>query len=459
MQRTKWILFLLLFFLISSCVPVAQASKAEGLQVITHPDGPLFAGDQVSFEVIAPASQKGRKGSVEVKFDGKSLGAADFSGFGIGGRNEAVLWWAWNTTGLQPGPYNLTFYDAAAELTWNETVTLYPANKVPPPEPQASWEEVTTVCCIIHYITGTAAARDISSLSREADEQSADIASKLSFQLQTRIDVTLMPRVIGQGGFTTGSVYLSYLDQNYMANEMPILFHHEFVHFYDGQIGGEYRPSFFQEGLAVYLTGGHFKPEPLRPRAAALLELGWYIPLATLMDDFYNAQHDIGYLEGATVIQYLIQTYGWEAFNDFYRHIPAPDGRKDSGAIEAALQEHFKLSLAQLEAAYLAWLRAESFTPAQKADLRLTVQFFDTVRRYQKKMDPSAYFLTAWLPDGAVMRQHGIVADFLRRPRQLDNRLLEPLFIYSWNQLASGNYAACDWALKLSKWLLDLFGA
>jgi hypothetical protein len=271
--------------------------------------------------------------------------------------------------------------------------------------------------------------------------------------------VTLMSRVIGQGGFTISSVYLSYLDENYMGNEMPILFHHEFTHFYDGQIGGGARPSIFEEGFAVYMTGGHFKPEPLRPRAAALLSLGWYIPLTKAADDFYNQQHDIGYLEGATLVQYLIETYGWQPFNDFFRSMPAPDGQKDSAVINAALLQHFQITFAGMETGYLAWLKAEPFTTAEQTDLRLTVQFFDTVRRYQKALDPSAYFLTAWLPDGSVMRQRGIVADFLRRPRQLDNRLIEPLFVYAWRELASGHYAPTEWTLRLANLILDLVGA
>ena len=101
------------------------------------------------------------------------------------------------------------------------------------------------------------------------------MSKQIGITLDKPIDVTLMSRVVGQGGFTAGSVYLSYLDDNYTGDEMPILFHHEFVHYYDAVAGGKYRPSFFEEGLAVYLSGGHFKPEPLVARAAALLTLGW----------------------------------------------------------------------------------------------------------------------------------------------------------------------------------------
>ena len=40
-------------------------------------------------------------------------------------------------------------------------------------------------------------------------------------------------------------------------------------------IGSKY--SFNCEGLAVYVAGGHYKPEPLAGRGAALFDLGYYV--------------------------------------------------------------------------------------------------------------------------------------------------------------------------------------
>ena len=455
MRHSKVILLLLIFFLVNSC---SRVIATETMDVITHPDGPIYSGEKVSFEVLSPTTTKAPGGTVEVRFAGQNLGSASFAPFGIGGREEAALWWVWDTSGLKPGRYTLTFTRPADQFTWNETFSVHPASQVVPPEPDAHWAMTTTTCCILHYITGTAAARDITSISQEADEQSAAVADKMSYKLKNPIDVTLMSRVIGQGGFTAGSVYVSYLDGNYMGNELPIILHHEFVHFYDGEIGGGYRPSIFEEGLAVYLTGGHFKPEPLGPRAAALLNLGWYIPMTTVADDFYNQQHDIGYLEAATLVKYLVDTYGWEAFNEFYRNIPSPKGQKDSAVIDTALRQHFNISFAELETAYLASLRDQAFTDDERTDLRLTVEFFDSVRRYQKTLDPSAYFLTAWLPDGSVMRQRGIVADFLRHSERLDNRLIETLFVRTWGELSGGNYVGAERTLKLANWILAFLG-
>ncbi len=445
--------FLLFTFLLSSsCAPVRPA---EQISVIPHPGGPLYVGDQVSFEILAPAATGDQTGSVEVAFDGQQLGSAGFAPYGIGGRSQATLWWVWDTRDLEPGPYTLTFTRLPDNTTWTETFPLHPADQAPPPEPEAHWVSTVTVCCNLYYVTGTAAERDIAALSQEADEQSAVVSARMGSSLSERIDIIFMSRLVGHGGFAWNGIYASYLDENYIGNDMSILFHHEFVHYYDSALGGGYLPAMLQEGLAVYLTGGHFKPEPLGARAAALLDLGWYIPLTTLADDFYNQQHDIGYLEAGALVEYLVETYGWGAFNEFYRTIPAPDDQTVSAVLDTALRDHFGVSFADLETAYLASLQSQPVTEAVRTDLQLTVTFFDTVRRYQEAFDPSAYFLTAWLPDGSVMRQRGIVADFLRPPEGWDNRLLESLLIRAHGELFSGDYKRAERTLKWANWIMD----
>jgi len=452
MRHAKFTL-LLIFLLLSSC---ASVRPAERITVITHPDGPLYVGDQVSFEVLAPAATSDKTGSIEVTFNGQELGRAGFAPYGIGGRSEATLLWVWDTHELKPGSYSLTFTRLPDNTTWIESFSLHPADQVPSPEPDAHWASTTTVCCNLYYITGTAAERDIATLSREADEQSAVVSAQMGTSLNKRIDIIFMSRVVGHGGFTWTGVYVSYLDDNYIDNDMSILLHHEFVHFYDRELGGDYLPTMLQEGLAVYLTGGHFKPEPLGPRAAALLNLGWYIPLTTIADDFNNQQHDIAYLEAGALVKYLVETYGWNAFNEFYRTIPTPESQTVSAVIDTALQNHFGISFPDLETAFLAYLQTQPFTQDERTDLQLTVAFFDTVRRYQEALDPSAYFLTAWLPDGSVMRQRGIVADYLRHPEEWDNRLLESLLIRSNRELFSGDYLDTERTLKWTNWLLNI---
>jgi hypothetical protein len=450
MRRT--LAFLLVVLLGLGCTP---AAPPEALTVVTHPDGPLYVGDQVSFEVFAPPGKAG-EGIVSVNFAGEELGSAAFAPFGIGRRDQATLWWVWDTGDLEPGKYELTF-TLASGYSWVEKIRLLPASRVPPPEPDATWASTTTECCLIYYITGTDAARDIASLSVLADEQSASVSSQMGVALQERIQLIFMPRVIGHGGFTWDGVYISYLDGNYVGNEMDLVLHHEFVHHYDNWIGGEYMPTILQEGLAVYLSGGHFKPEPIMARAAALLELGWYLPLSVLSNDFYNQQHDIGYLEAAALVQYLYETYGEGGFLEFYRTIPYPtDGQTDSDVLDQALRDNFNISLGDLETVFISNLDAQLVTADIRTDLELTVSNFDAVRRYQSLFDPSAYFLTAWLPDGQVMREMGIVADLTRRPRTWQNWLVERLLIRIHADLFSSEYEAAARDIKWTDWVLDV---
>jgi hypothetical protein len=109
-----------------------------------------------------------------------------------------------------------------------------------------------------------------------------------------------------------------------------------------------------------------------------------------------------------------------------------------------------------LENAYLLFLHSQSVTVAERTDLQLTVEFFDSVRRYQENFDPSAYFLTAWLPDISVMRQRGIVADFLRRPEGWNNRLFEKLLILSQKELFNADYINAERTLQGTNWLMDM---
>ena len=443
---------LLLLVLLTACAPQATDT---GYSVVTHPDGPLYVGDLVSFEVFAPSGSVDGE-TVSVSYAGQTLGSAAFSPFGIGERDQATFWWVWDTRGLESGAHTLKFTSLTG-VAWHETVTLRPADKVPAPEPDAHWTSTTTDCCTLYYITGTEAERDIETLAAQADAESVSVAAQLGADPRQGMTLVFLPRLIGHGGFAGGAVYVTYYDGNVIGNDMDILFHHEFVHFYDDVVGGEYRPSLFVEGLAVYLSGGHFKPEPLAPRAAALLDLDWYIPLETLASDFYNQQHDIGYLEAGALVQYLVETYGMGAFNEFYRTIPAPDSvTTEVDVIAAALQESYGLTFADLEAVYLGYLRAQPVSDDVRADLELTVEFFDTLRRYQQELDPSAYFLTAWLPDGEAMRERGIVADFTRRPSGWKNSLIESLLRRARIELFGGEYESAQRTLGWTNWTLDV---
>ena len=467
--------------------PSAQSTEAPGSTATTppetafdvrfHPDGPLYVGDQVSMEVVAPQGMDLTGSSVRLEAPGalgERAATADFSTFGIGRRSQATLSWVWNTSGMTPGDYDLSFALLPDGPTWTETVALRPAGQAPPPEPQASWATAESDCCLVYYITGTAVERDLQDLLDEIDRQAADAEQRLSTHSKDAIGIVLLPRVLGHGGFASREIAVSYLDRNYAGRGSATVLHHEMIHILDSQLGGELRPTMLVEGLAVYLTGGHFKPEPILPRAAALLPpadgctavepgkslsadalpcgLDAYVPLVQLIDNFYFEQHEVGYMEAAALIQFMVDTWGWQAFSDFYRDIhPQPEGRDDvpeggpqAEAFNAALQQHFELDIEQLEGRFINALRQQEPEARWVEDVQVTVAYYDTLRRYQELLDPSAYFLTAWLPDGQEMRKRGIVADFLRHPSRPANLALETMLVAVDAYIRDGDYAAAQ---------------
>lgn len=416
------------------------ATQSAGLEVRLHPEDGLYVGDLVSLEVLAPAGMQTGDQQLEVTVAGQQFGPQGFRPYGIAGRTQATFMWAWDTSGLQPGTYELVFSVQPLDLRWRMPVQLRPPAALPPPGSSARWETVQTECCTVHYITGTAADRDLSRLLPIIQEQARSAVELVDVAFTEPIEIVLLPRVLGHGGFASGEIAVSYLDRNYANNDLAQVLHHEMVHILDRRKGGEYLPTLFTEGLAVYLSGGHYQREPLLSRAAVLPELGMYLPLQPLADDFYHSQHETGYLQAGALVQYMVEEWGWQAFDDFYRGMETPADGWPSSAIDAGLQRAFGITLGQLEARFLNELHRRPYIPDLAENVRLTVNLYDTLRDYQQALDPSAYFLTAWLPDSEEMRERQIVADFLRHPSEPQNLALEAMLIEAGQALRQGEH-------------------
>lgn len=443
--------------------PTPTPDPAQGYVVQFLPVGHLYAGDLVSMEIIPPPGVDVKDQQVRVTVQtaaGSQELSAGFGRHGIAGRIEAAITWGWDTGRLAAGDYPVSFKVDPGGPSWTQSVSLAPAEAAPPPAPDGQWESVQTECCTLYFISGTDAARDIEDLADTADEQARRATQTLGVTFTENISVTIMSRVIGHGGFAGDQIYITYSDNNYIGSRFDMVLHHEMIHILDGRLGGEWKPSLLVEGLATYETGGHFKPEPLMPRAAALLDLQtdgqlWYIPLRELADQFYASQHEIGYLEGAALIEYLVNQYGWTRFDTFYRSMKAPPDNLPSTALDLGLQANFGITLAELEEDFQSALRAVEVREADREDMRLTVLFYDTVRRYQQMLDPSAYFATAWLPDANEMRRRGIIADLTRTLEDSLNLQIEALLREGAAGLESGNYPQVDQNQALVNGLLD----
>ena len=441
--------------------PAACIIRLQPGDVVVHPDPVLYSGDRVSFEIVAESACAAWKGAQAALYiggtSGQPLSTQSFGGYGLGGRLEAAFTWVWDTTG-QVGPQTVVAevrppaeaLQPPAVVTL--TVNLLPSSQRPPLEAQARWEQVETDCCIIHYLSGTAAARDIATIQAEANQARQYDEARLGVHRSQKIDFTMLSRLLGQGGFASSSIALTYMDRNPVGNNLLILFRHEETHILDQGLVAS-RPALMAEGLAVYVAGGHFTPnENLPHRAAALLLLHRYIPLDDLADNFYPSQHETGYLEGSAFITYLVDTYGWDRFRQFYQSFkPGPDRE----VLDKALTASYGKDLSGMEAEWLANLRTQTVSPAEVDDLRLTLDLYDTLRRYQTQDDPSAYYLTAWVPDPLDAIRRGVTADFLRHPDSSENIALEVMLVDAEHALEAGQYAEVETELNSVNAVLD----
>jgi hypothetical protein len=303
-----------------------------------------------------------------------------------------VLPLALDTTELT-GKHTVRF--ATADRSLNETYSfeVLPADQRPENEENASWLVEETNCCQLHYISSTAAARDIEFIAEQFQRASQEVLSITGGSLDEKLNVYLVDRIWGNGGFAGGDgIVISYTDRYYGPTigerGLETLARHELTHVTDlpGPAGDGV--FFNYEGLAVYVAGGHYKPEPLAERGAALYDLGYYVPVGENID-----QHELNYLHAAAVLTYIEEAYGSEKLWEFLTADADPNDGQPA-PLETAVQSTFGISLNQFNQGFRAWL--ESKEPGQQLDdLRLTIQLQDVRRQYQETYAPPPYFI-AW---------------------------------------------------------------
>jgi len=380
------------------------------------------------------------------------LQTAAFSQF----TRKSVFYWFLDTQGGHPGFLELLFTHPQSGSAWTQGVHLLPD----PGNRTAAWTITHTPCCTLHYLTGTDAEADLVEITEVLEQRStlalAQFAAAGVFEespLEDPLPIVLIPIVVGHGGFATDEAVLTYSHWNWAGIEFEILAHHEIVHVIDRLVNTQGpRPSIFVEGLAVYLSGGHYREGDPLQRAAALLELDMYLPITEIVNDFYAAQHEIGYMQAAALVAYLDQLWGWETFIDFYFNLP--EGSSDDVIISSALEARFGIDLAELEENFIAYLETLDIEPGVKEDVRLTVEIYDMLRRYQTLVIPSAHFRSAWWPTVRQMREAGIVGDYAYREKAPLNVIIEHHFLEVHDGLRTGDYPRADASLSIIEELL-----
>jgi hypothetical protein len=438
--------------------------------VILHPVPFIYAGDKVTFQLLpnVPTALDIRDVVAVISIDGQEVARGPLDRRNWTGQAEGIYEWAWDTTNLS-GDYeievtldpdgNIQAYDLdpdnnTAVLT---TTVQVVAGRVARTEAAATWETTETHCCVVHMVSNTAAARDLDQLIPILEGAVEQATSRLGEQPSHKLQVYFIDRIVGQGGFAGTDMVVSYVDRRYAGGGLHELLVHEAVHIIDQQFAPR-RISFLAEGLAVWASDGHYKAEDITERSAALLQLGRYIPLAQLTNDFYQVQHEVGYLEAAGFVTFLIERAGWNVFKNFYSDVNVGDGMTPAEALDMNLQRYFGASLADLEAEWLAALQRNPPSPQAVADLATTVRYYDVVRHYQAAYDPTAHFLSAWLPHPQQVREFGNPADLTRRPREEINITLEVMLTVADTALRVGDYPRANVILDSIQNILDSGG-
>jgi hypothetical protein len=452
-------------------VPAASDLHLTSADILLYPDPELYAGDLVGFDVIPRNVGDIDLHALVVRVYHQTTesphtvaeGTADFLTFD--GVPRARMVWTWDTTGLvgeqqlsvwlDPDDVILEGDEDPNNNVVSLQVHLRPASDRPAVEENAAWKIVDAGCCIIHYLAGTAAERDLAIILDLADRGVSAAADELGLDPIPSLDIYLIDRVIGHGGYARGAVTLSYLDRGYAGYDLETVISHEATHLLDATMMGETQaPALLREGLAVWTAGGHLGPEPIPERAAVLPRANLYVPLDRLADDFYRQQHEAGYLEGGALVTFLVERYGWEGFLEFYASFDSENG-SPSAMLDAALVESFGVGLADTEVDFLRWLDRQVRSSDQAQSLQMTINLFDTIRLYQQVYEPSALFSSAWFIDSVEAERRGIVADLMRHSSAPENVALEAMLISAQDELAAGNFEQATLILNAVNLVLE----
>ncbi|UCG24281.1 MAG: hypothetical protein JSW55_19535 [Chloroflexota bacterium] len=437
---------------VPAVAPLLHDLSIDSDDVLLLPVPAVYAGDLATLQVspnlprgIAPNDVQ-----VRVLLDGQELLTDHINYRKLSGDVVGLYQWVWDTTS-QEGAHTITIEIDPADLIQindenpdnNVTsleVVVRPRRELTANEANASWIEFEGDCCIVHVVSGTAAHRDIDRLKAEVEAAFERAANALTTPLSaTPYDVYFIDRVIGQGGYALDGMVVSYLDRNYAGGELDELLVHEAVHVIDQDIAPD-RIAFLAEGLAVWAAGGHYQQQDPGQRMAALIEDDGYLPLRQVIENFHTTQHELSYLESASLIDYMVKTYGWPRVRDLYANATADDGPTLTDAIDVNLRATFGRTLEQVEADWLTYLATLPRDLTAVQNLQTTIRYYDTMRRYQTLYDPTAYYLYAWLPDPGAAAERGATAFFSRHPESDTNIALESLLLAANDALLQGDY-------------------
>jgi hypothetical protein len=419
----------------------AQAQLRPAGAVRAYPGPVHYAGDVLTFEITTDGSFGEEPLSVSMSLDDRTPTEVSAAPAFL----NLVLPLALDTMNLS-GRHTVKFRTADGRLNESYSFEVLPAEQRPANETRASWQVNEIDCCTLYYISETAAARDIEFIAEHFQQAARDFATITGEMIDPKLNVYIIDTMWGNGGFGgNGELVISYTDRYYGPTVggigLEILARHEFTHAsnIDLVATGD-GVDFNYEGLAVYVAGGHYKPEPLAERGAALFDLGYYVPVGQ-----FFSQHELGYLYPAAMLTYIVETYGQEKMWQFLGYY---DNLEDDqpGSLEGALQAVLGVSVNDFDQGFQTWL--ESKDPGQQLeDLRLTIELQDLRREYQERYAPAPYFLLAEATSAAARPDYLPVV--IREARAPANVAIELIFANAQRAIAAGAYSEAQELIKV----------
>ncbi|NND03054.1 MAG: hypothetical protein HKN91_09725 [Acidimicrobiia bacterium] len=280
----------------------------------------------------------------------------------------------------------------------------------------------------------SAAARDLEALVSIIDESAGAVEAHFGLELPD-VDFVLIDTLWGNGGYAGQEVVVSYLDRDYSPGRQSTFRQtvlHELAHAVTDQI--EFGvPWPLTEGVAVQFTGGHFKPEPLGPRARALSDAGELPTLEYLFDSFREMQHETRYAAAGAFTEFLVTNYGLDQLIELYSSDASGAG---SRWLDAASARVLGDDLAALQVGFDEWV--DSFTASTQAlDVELTIALQEARRSFQAAFNPYPnYFI---YPSVTATGQDALAMRDASNPKIV---AVEALIAYAQDLIISGNLEA-----------------
>ncbi len=317
--------------------------------------------------------------------------------------------------------------------------TVQPASERPVQETGLAWESERIACCQLHYLTHTAAARDIAYLAELAQRSAEEVSELTGVDLDGSMDIYFFDRMWMNGAFGGGGeLVVVYTDRGYGpaqgAAGLSTLFRHELTHA-TGVDYSETLNSYFRynEGLAVYLTGGHYKPEPLQQRGAAMAALGFD---GNVDGGPFITNHELAYLHAATVVAFVVDEYGWDKLWEF-REVAVFETFFDETQMDEVVVEVFGAGLTDFQQSYWNWLNAVE-PGAQVEDLQLTIDLQALRREYQRRFSPQPEFVFG---TSDVYAQASIAPSLVREANSPAHQAIELMIQGGQRAIVAGRYA------------------